>query len=63
MRYARQNGGFIDVRILDEEYKDKPYTGKGIIEPYYNWRDHPWSTSTLKKRVFMDERKKHVFAA
>ena len=62
-RHARQKGGFIDVRILDEAYKDKPYTGKGIIEPYYNWRDHPWSTSTLKKRVFNDERKKYTFAA
>lgn len=57
-RFSRLNGGFIDVRILDEEYRDKDYTGKGIIEPYYNWRDHPWSTSTLKKRVFNDEQAK-----
>lgn len=57
-RYSRKNGGFIDVRILDEEYRHKQYTGKGLIEPYYNWRDHPWSTSTLKKRVHADEERK-----
>lgn len=57
-RYNRKNGGFIDVRILDMEYRDKEYTGKGIIPAYYNWRDHPWSTSTLKRRVFKDEQRK-----
>ena len=50
--YARSSGGFIDVRILDEEYKDKAYTGRGLpIDVYYNWRDHPFSTTTLRKRV------------
>jgi glycerol-3-phosphate cytidylyltransferase len=54
-RYARKSGGFIDVRILDEEYRDKQYTGKGLpIEVHYNWRTHPWSTSTLKKRIHAD---------
>ncbi len=57
-KFDRKRGGFIDVRILDKEYETKDYTGKGIIEPYYNWRDHPWSSSTLKKRVYKDQKRK-----
>lgn len=46
----------IDVRILGEEYKDKPFTGYEIckkrgIDLYYNKRDHRFSTSDLRKRV------------
>jgi glycerol-3-phosphate cytidylyltransferase len=59
--YARSSGGFIDVRILDEGYRDKPYTGKGLpIDTYYNWRDHPYSTSTLRRRVAEAERAKEA---
>ncbi len=53
----------IDVRILGEEYKDKEFTGKDIcqkrgIELYYNKRDHFFSSSDLRTRVFEAEAKK-----
>jgi len=53
----------IDVRILGEEYKDTEYTGKEIcmkrgIELYFNKRDHFFSSSDLRLRVFDAEAKK-----
>ena len=53
----------IDVRILGEEYKDTEYTGKDIcmkrgIELYFNKRDHFFSSSDLRLRVFDAEAKK-----
>ena len=46
----------IDVRILSEEYRNKPITGEEIckkrgIEIYYNKRDHDYSTSELRERI------------
>lgn len=42
----------IDVRIIGEEYRDKPYTGKELdIETYYNYRRHNYSSSGLRNRV------------
>lgn len=46
----------IQVRIIGEEYKDKPFTGKQIcldrgIEIYYNQRRHSFSTTELRQRV------------
>ena len=53
----------IDVRILGEEYKDTEFTGKEIcmkrgIELYFNKRDHFFSSSDLRQRVFEAETKK-----
>jgi len=53
----------IDVRIIGEEYRDKNFTGKDIcerrgIEIYYNKRDHYFSSSDLRKRVFEAELKR-----
>jgi len=53
----------IDVRIIGEEYRDKPFTGKEIcerrgIDIYYNKRDHFFSSSDLRKRVFEAELKR-----
>jgi glycerol-3-phosphate cytidylyltransferase len=47
----------ISIRILGDEYKHKQYTGKDIcvdrgIEIYYNKRDHDFSSSSLRKRVY-----------
>lgn len=47
----------ISVRILGEEYRTKDFTGKEIckkrdIELYFNKRDHRFSSSGLRKRVF-----------
>ena len=46
----------INVRILGEEYRDKPFTGRDIcrkrdIDLYFNKRDHRFSSSDLRKRV------------
>lgn len=53
----------IDIRILGEEYKDSEFTGKQIctnrnISFYYNKRDHAFSSSDLRKRVYEAEQKK-----
>jgi len=53
----------VDVRILGEEYRDKEFTGKDIcvrrgIELYYNKRDHFFSSSDLRLRVYEAEAKK-----
>lgn len=53
----------IDVRILGEEYKNIDFTGKDIckkrgIELIFNSRDHSFSSSSLRKRVFEAEQRK-----
>jgi glycerol-3-phosphate cytidylyltransferase len=53
----------IDVRILGEEYLDKEFTGKEIclkrgIRFHYNKRDHSFSSTDLRKRVFEAEVKR-----
>jgi len=42
-----------DVRILGSDWKDKPYTGHELpFKIYWHHRDHDYSTSNLRKRVF-----------
>ena len=46
----------INVRILGEEYREQDFTGKDIcrkrgIELYFNFRDHRFSSSDLRRRV------------
>lgn len=50
----------IDVRIIGEEYKYKPYTGKNEckslgIKLYYNKRQHRFSSTNLRKQIFLTE--------
>ena len=50
----------LDVRIIGEEYKDKDFTAKRICEKrgiklIYNKREHDFSTSSLRKRVYEQE--------
>jgi len=50
----------IDIRIIGEEYKDKNFTAKDIcmkrnIRFVYNKRDHNFSTSSLRKRIYDQE--------
>ena len=50
----------IDVRILGEEYKDKPFTGREECEAqaiafYYNSRAHRFSSTELRGRVAQTE--------
>ena len=42
-----------DVRILGDEYKDKPFTGReeSLAKCYFNSRPHDFSTSELRERV------------
>lgn len=55
----------IDVRILGVEYEDTNFTGRnegagrGIL-PVYNRRDHSFSSSSLRKRVFEAENSKAI---
>ena len=53
----------IDVRILGVEYADNDFTGKQIcldrgIQIYYNSRDHSFSSSDLRQRVYKAEQTK-----
>ena len=50
----------INVRILGVEYMEKDFTGRAIcekrnIELYFNSRDHSFSSSGLRKRVYNAE--------
>ena len=50
----------IDVRIIGEEYKDKPFTGRDYCEAkgiklYFNSRNHRFSSSGLRKQVKRSE--------
>lgn len=51
----------IDIRFLGDEYKTKDFTGKQWcldhgIELHYHEREHPYSSSNLRKRVYEAER-------
>jgi glycerol-3-phosphate cytidylyltransferase len=53
----------IDVRIMGVEYQDKEFTGKQIchdrgIQIYFNRRDHSFSSSDLRQRVYEAEKQK-----
>jgi glycerol-3-phosphate cytidylyltransferase len=50
----------LDVRIIGEEYKDTNFTGKDVclkrgIKLIYNKRDHNFSTSSLRQRIYTQE--------
>ena len=48
-----------DVRIIGSDWKGKKFTGYDLdIEVYYNKREHDYSTSSLRKRVFLAESQK-----
>jgi glycerol-3-phosphate cytidylyltransferase len=47
----------INIRILDETYEGKDFTGKDLgIEIYYNKRKHNYSSSNLRKDVSKKEK-------
>ena len=53
----------IHIRFLGDEYKTKPFTGKQYcldkgIELYYHEREHPYSSSSLRKRIYDEEVKR-----
>ena len=50
----------INIRFLGDEYKTKPFTGKqwcldNGVELHYHLREHPYSSSALRKRVYEAE--------
>lgn len=48
-----------DVRILGADWEGKKYTGWDLPhKPYFNTRDHSFSTSELRNRVYEQEKKK-----
>ncbi len=55
----KENKEGFDVRILGVEYKGKQYTGYDLPLPvYFNTRDHGYSTTELRKRVYEAEKSK-----
>jgi len=53
----------INVKIMGQEYKDIDFTGKDIcrqrgIDLYFNRRDHRFSSSDLRVRVYDIELKR-----
>ena len=59
LKLLTENPLNIDVRILGVEYKDRQYTGRDLPMPvYYNTRDHGFSTTELRGRVYEAEKLK-----
>jgi glycerol-3-phosphate cytidylyltransferase len=53
----------LDVRIIGEEYKDTQFTGKDVclkrgIKIIYNKRDHDFSTTNLRQKIYSQESNK-----
>jgi len=53
----------IHIRFLGDEYKTKPFTGKQYcldngIELFFHTRQHPYSSSKLRQRVYEAECKR-----
>lgn len=58
----------INIRFLGDEYKTKPFTGKqwcldNGVELHYHLREHPYSSSALRKRVYEAEAAKNLVNA
>jgi glycerol-3-phosphate cytidylyltransferase len=53
----------IDIRFLSEEYKDRDFTGRQYcldndIEIHYHKRQHKYSSTELRNRVYNLEKQK-----
>ena len=50
-----------DVRIIGMDWKGKKFTGHDLpIKVYYNSRNHSWSTTDLRDRIFRAEQQKRA---
>ena len=50
-----------DVRIIGADWKGKEYTGHDLpIEMYFNSRDHNFSTTALRERIYQAELVRHA---
>lgn len=48
-----------DIRILGTDWKGKEFTGYELpIDIHWHIRDHDWSTSNLRRRVYLREKSK-----
>tara|TARA_Y100000034_G_C6769037_1_gene342995 strand:- start:297 stop:788 length:492 start_codon:yes stop_codon:yes gene_type:complete len=50
-----------DVRIMGADWKGKQFTGYTLpIDVYFNARDHGWSTSKLRRKVYIAEQQQLI---
>jgi len=50
-----------DVRIVGADHRNQPFTGDDMSIPvHFNRRDHDWSTSELRGRVYREEFRRKV---
>lgn len=55
----KKNEYGFDIRIIGADWKGKPYTGYDLPLPvYFNQRDHGFSTTALRQRIYEAEKKK-----
>jgi glycerol-3-phosphate cytidylyltransferase len=55
----KENSLGIDIRIIGADWKGKQYTGYDLPIPvHFNTRDHGFSTSELRRRVYEQEKAK-----
>jgi len=47
-----------DIRFCGKEYVGKKHTGWDLCPIIYNDRDHDWSSSSLREKIYKDEAKK-----
>ncbi len=48
-----------NVRIIGADHKGKQFTGHDLkIKNYFNSRDHKYSTSALRKKIYFEERER-----
>lgn len=55
----------VKVRIIGEDYLNKPFTGKALCEELgidivFNSRSHSFSTSELRKRVYKNDKEQKI---
>ena len=52
----KKNEYSFDIRIIGADWKGKPYTGYDLpLEVYFNSRDHGFSTTALRERIYKAE--------
>ena len=53
----KENRHGFDVRIIGADWKGKDYTGHDLpLEMYFNTRDHGFSTTELRRRIYEAEK-------
>lgn len=57
----KKNEQGFDIRIIGADWKGKEYTGHDLpIEVYFNSRDHGFSTTELRHRIYEAEKGKEI---